>query len=121
MNKYQETLDFVKSLHLNDNQQETNFRVLEDIVQELIDKANKYDEKETPIKLIEDDSEYDKYGECDFLCPNCKKLLGSETYDECLDYKYCPKCGQRLEKRLENIKENKEQIMQKICRNTLIV
>ena len=90
MNKYQETLEFIKSLKSSDSQQEANFRSLEDIVQELVD-------KETPMALIEDDSEYDKYGECDFLCPNCKKILGSETYDECLDYKYCPKCGQKLD------------------------
>lgn len=88
MNKYQETLDFVKSLHSNDSQQETNFRVLEDIVQELIEKANKYDKKETPTKI-----EYGNTG-----IPYCSKCKHSYLRDARGNQNnYCGYCGQRLE------------------------
>ena len=55
-----------------------------DLLQETIDKANKYDEKETPLKVITfiDSS--------DLMCNKCHNLMKIKT-------NYCDNCGHRLE------------------------
>lgn len=59
-------------------------------LQEAIDKANKYDEKETPKKPIERLFESNKHFK---ICPSCwEKNIKNFVYG-----KYCDECGQRLE------------------------
>lgn len=75
--------------------------------------------RETPEKLIKDKSEYEKHGECDYICPSCNKYLGGETYDDCLYFKYCPECGRRLA--VSKMNEIKQEIINvfKIPKETL--
>lgn len=63
-----------------------------DIVNEACDKAAKYDEKETPKKPTKEVNEHNDY---DYICPNCDRHFEID-YDE--HFKYCPNCGQKLDK-----------------------
>lgn len=58
------------------------------IIQEAVDKANKYDEKEKPKKPIRF---IDKFYVGPYKCPVCKTI--PHTYTQ----KYCDECGQRLD------------------------
>ena len=64
-------------------------------LQEAVDKANKYNEKETPLTVnYIADGYADGYPVYDTAtCPNCDRIF--EVYDE-EHYKYCPNCGQKL-------------------------
>lgn len=59
------------------------------VLQQAIDKANKYDEKETPA-IVKNAGSYN------FLKGNCPKC-NFEVINEYAPMKYCPHCGQRLE------------------------
>lgn len=63
-----------------------------DRIQRDIDKAKKYDEKETPKKVIEFTSEITNSEEAYtfFTCTDCRMLLLPNQ-------KYCSHCGQKLD------------------------
>lgn len=76
------------------------------VLQDAVDKANKYDEKETPKKPIKEivHDEYDcDDRSCDFeyersICPSCNEDLINEVEDRNYEgWDYCPNCGQRLD------------------------
>ncbi len=55
-------------------------------LQEAVEKAKKYDEKETAMKPNNFDKEYFMYN-----CPNCSKVNAT------FKFSYCPECGQKLD------------------------
>lgn len=69
-------------------------------LQEAIDKAKKYDEKETPKEVIytkgsgdftkNHPNPYDTY-----RCPKCNAYLSNKS----TNFNYCPYCGKRIKKR----------------------
>lgn len=67
-----------------------NLKLIIDKIYDLREKAKKYNEKETPKKVIEFTSEItnseEAYTFC--VCPKCRMLLSN--------YNYCPNCGQKL-------------------------
>lgn len=86
---------YEEALRVKDNPYRTTF---EDngatkVLQEAIEKAQKYDELMTPKKVIVDDSEYEKYGESDYICPSCNTWLRPDIFIE----KHCCHCGQALD------------------------
>jgi tRNA uridine 5-carbamoylmethylation protein Kti12 len=86
---------YEEALRVKDNPYRTTF---EDngatkVLQEAIEKAQKYDELTTPKKVIVDDSEYESYGRDDYYCPSCNGWLWPEVVRE----KYCCCCGQALD------------------------
>ena len=74
-----------------------DFKKIIDEIYRLKDKAEKYDEKETPKKPNH------KYDECYviYYCSNCKEeiphriILSDDTY--CYTISYCPNCGQAVD------------------------
>lgn len=88
MNKYQE------ALRVKDKPYRTTFEDIgaTKVLQEAIDKAEKYFELMTPKEVIVDDSEYEKYGENDYKCPSCNSWLRPDIFME----KHCSNCGQAL-------------------------
>lgn len=90
MNKYYRVLERIKdtSKDLIDLTDEA-IKVL----QEAIEKAQKYDELMTPKKVIVDDSEYVKYGGNDYQCPSCNSWLMPDVFME----NHCFNCGQALD------------------------
>jgi hypothetical protein len=94
MNKYQEALNEIKEMHCNiencdcEKCNMTPFCAYYECcktLQELVDKANKYDEKETPMKppLTWEYAEPKT---------RCKCSAGVEKY-----HSYCWNCGQKLD------------------------
>ena len=97
MEKYQKALDNVKAIEVNSEECLYVCDLCEDDIktlQESVDKANKYDEKETPMKV----DLKTRYPVCDFDgdgdnaydCPKCES--GVISYSP-----YCPNCGQKLD------------------------
>lgn len=91
MNKYQEAYeiifdDLMPMPKLNERNRDWLFRNM-DILQEAIDKANKYDDKETPKKVFF--LNYGGYKIGNWHCPVCDKIVhrGED---------YCINCGQKL-------------------------
>lgn len=87
MERYQEVLDEFKHIvYLNYNGTQLS-EYLENVktLQEAVDKANKYDEKETPKKPI-------PYLNSLFQCGNCKGIFQNHHYQN-----RCPNCGQKLD------------------------
>ena len=95
MNKYQEEYNLIEKL-VGDKiyfSNHANFEEVKEVtktlnsLQEAIDKANKYDDKETPKK-------FKKILDYSVVCPSCghhlDKILGR-------NYDYCPTCGQKLD------------------------
>ena len=116
MNKYQKALnnleDIICELSCELKQdyelytRETGYEKYIYILQELVDKTNKYDEKETAKKPIKEII-FDAY-DCDdrnidfewerTKCPHCDDDLINEYEDRDFeDYDYCPCCGGRLD------------------------
>ena len=91
MNKYQEAKDYYFKVY-DENELGMLARHYIDILQEAVDKANKYDEKEKPkkpiIKRVKDEfnGEFYDYPFCP-ICDSCVVHIHS----------YCDKCGQRLD------------------------
>ena len=72
-----------------------DFKKIIDEIYILKDKAQKYDEKETPKKPKRDRLYYNcRNGECDktfiYHCPVC-------NFSSVEDMNYCPECGQKLD------------------------
>jgi rubrerythrin len=95
MNKYQEALDSVrkevKATFFDElgkqwwtTNRDYDYRC--NLLQEAIDKANKYDEKETPKKSV-----FDADIKCGWFCPKCDYRLNTKYIN------YCPDCGQKLD------------------------
>ena len=88
MNKYQE------ALRVKENPYRTTFEDIgaTKVLQEAIEKANKYDDLRTPKKPIVEIDSYDDYDYSDsyerHYCPNCKNEV---------DEAYCPACGQKID------------------------
>lgn len=88
MNKYQEALNYINKsvctlLALRDIQDDKVIHNLH-ILQEAVDKANKYDDKETPKKPIRHLNSF-------YRCGNCDELFQNHHYQN-----RCPECGQKL-------------------------
>lgn len=86
---------YEEALRVKDNPYRTTFEDIgaTKVLQEAIEKANKYDELMTPKEVIVDDSEYEKYGESDYKCPSCNLWLRPDILME----KHCCCCGQALD------------------------
>ena len=88
-NKYDELLSVLKEYNV-DLSNIREILVAGNMAQDWRAKANKYDEKETPKKPIENPFERNKHFK---VCPNCwEKDIKTFVYG-----KYCDECGQRLE------------------------
>ena len=105
MNKYQEEYNLIEKL-VGDKiyfSNHANFEEVKEVtkalnsLQEAIDKANKYDNKETPKKVNKEIIGYANLAGMPELaiykktCPICDKELSFEKYT------YCPECGQKLD------------------------
>ena len=112
MNRYQEALHFL-SLEKDCNDTKCKECSIKDIchkytainiLQEAIEKANKYDEKETPMKPIKKDLinsyDYDEQGANKNKILQCS-ICGFELFNEyeCIDYtfNYCCFCGTKID------------------------
>ena len=68
-------------------------------IEEAIDNAIKYDEKETPKKVI-DNKKYGKSQDYYWICPSCKGCISKapkSVLRAINDCSYCKKCGQKLD------------------------
>lgn len=93
MNKYQETLNYLRMLERKEMLFFTNQVAPQkncDVLQELVDKA-------TPKKVEkqEDILDCDEYVYTRGTCPNCKQWICNE-YSDGYDYDFCQYCGQAL-------------------------
>lgn len=102
MNRYQEALHF---LSIDEDCNDTECKKCSikkicrkysaiNILQEAVDKANKYEEKETPKKVVHEYMQHPTI-DCDQLfdyysCPNCSINLDHKR-------SYCEDCGQALD------------------------
>ena len=87
MNKeYQKVLDNIKNMGDKDLYNERHLKWT-DTLQEAVDKANKYDDKETTFVIV------DQFGIV--KCGNCKEPITHPKYGSA---KYCLHCGQALDK-----------------------
>lgn len=87
MNKYQEAYKLASNLTPKD-MLDKKVREAVDLVKEACDKAEKYDEKETPKKPLRFK---DKFYISPPKCPICK------TIPHTGNQKYCDECGQKLD------------------------
>jgi uncharacterized Zn finger protein (UPF0148 family) len=105
LNKYQEEYNLIEKL-VRDKIYFSNHADFEEVIevtkalnllQEALDKAKKYDEKETPKKPISKRLYYNCHnGECDktfiHYCPVCNFNSVEKDYAN-----FCPNCGQKLD------------------------
>lgn len=91
MNKYQEAYKLASNLTPRD-MLDKKVRKAVDLVKEACDKADKYDEKETPKKPIR----IAIHGLIEYECPN--ECEGKKKWSFVSKYQnYCPNCGQKLD------------------------
>ena len=90
MNKYQEALDEIKEEFGCDTAY-YGLNIHFELLQEAIDKANKYDEKETPKKVDIKISKKPGWDPRNFHCSNCSRKLKRDR-----SYQYCPRCGTKI-------------------------
>lgn len=89
MNKYREAYSYIKHYcELDDDcvrwpLYQRNIKILK----KAVEKAEKYDEKESPKKPLKNKYEY-------LTCPICIDEVENERGHV---FKYCPNCGQRIE------------------------
>lgn len=102
-NKYDELLSILEEYNV-DLSNIREILVAGNMAQNWREKANKYDEKETPKKPIKktiiNSYDYDEQGVNKnkiLQCPSCKFKLYDEY--ECIDYTfdYCPYCSQKID------------------------
>lgn len=89
MERYQEALNKAYEI-ISDLDFSSQLKCAEQfkILQEAVDKANKYDEKETPKKP--DTYKRHKKLPINYFCPNCQKNLYSGQ-------KHCDECGTQID------------------------
>ena len=98
MNKYQKALETIKTHMKTYHRYPVNKELDNDIgsLQQSVDKAEKYDEKETPCKPVRiyppfgDNVPVKRYPKL-FGCGIC----GNQVLKH---YEYCPECGNRIER-----------------------
>ena len=90
MNKYQEAYKIASNLKPRDLL-DKKVREAVDLVKEACDKAEKYDEKETPKEVF-------KESLADALCPICHRYINFDCLNDDVKYapKYCSYCGTAL-------------------------
>lgn len=93
MSKYQEAKNYYFKIYI-ENHLGMLARHYIDILQEAVEKAEKYDEKETPKKIII--KKYYGFNVGDYYCPHCNCKINEE-----FEPKYCSECGQTLDWRNE--------------------
>ena len=92
MERYQEAKDYYFKVY-DENHLGMLARHYIDILQVAVEKAKKYDEKETPKKII-----IKKYGDFnvgDYYCPHCNRKINEE-----FEPKYCSDCGGSIDWRV---------------------
>lgn len=98
MHRYKRAFRYVRNIAQQHCESYTQFCLRTDVLVEAINKAELYDEKEKPMKVIQEQQVF-KQERCTYVhnkwyCPKCKFDL-DEPYRA--QFKYCYKCGQALD------------------------
>ena len=95
MNKYKESLDFLKE------QLKLKYKVKEihiaEIVAESFGDLQELIDKENPMKPIFDGSGYSDCDKVQYICPKCNQIMSRQVCITKHKPNYCYKCGQRLD------------------------
>ena len=95
LHRYDRAFRYVRNIAQPHCESYTQFCLRTDVLVEAINKAKKYDEKETPKKPI---YKPDYCGDHYYFCCTCGEIvpLCSNGINQ-IKYKYCPYCGQKLD------------------------